>query len=85
MGGVLNNGGGDDPSRHSKAILNHVTITRNPPRPASELASREVLLNWSELLIRNSLIAGNISPLIDSGAVTSYEVANCANLGDSFS
>ena len=84
-GGVLNNGGGDDPSRHSKAILNHVTITRNPPRPASELASREVLLNWSELLIRNSLIAGNISPLIDSGAVTSYEVANCANLGDSFS
>ncbi len=84
-GGVLNNGGGDDPSRHSKAILNHVTITRNPPRPASELASREVLLNWSELLIRNSLIAGNISPLIDNGAVTSYEVANCANLGDSFS
>jgi CSLREA domain-containing protein len=84
-GGVLSNGVGDDPARHSKAVLNHVTITRNPPRPASGLASREVLLNWSELLIRNSLIAGNISPLIDNGAVTGYEVANCANLGDSFS
>nr|WP_298146854.1 CSLREA domain-containing protein [uncultured Pseudomonas sp.] len=83
-GGVLNNGVGADPGRHSKAVLNHVTITRNPPRPAGGLASREVLLNWSELLIRNSLVVGNISSVVDTGALTAYEVANCANLGDSF-
>lgn len=80
-GGVLSNGVASDPSRHSKATLSHVTISQNGPRTVMSDAPKQVLLNWSELLIRNSLIVGNYDVWSTSG----YEATNCANLGDSFS
>ena len=85
VGGVLSNGVAVDPSRHSKVTLEHVTIARNPTRSTNGDEPRQVLLNWGEMLIRNSLIAGNFSPVANDGNVTRYEAANCANLGDSFS
>ncbi|HLD66413.1 MAG TPA: CSLREA domain-containing protein [Pseudomonas sp.] len=82
VGGVLSNGVAGDPSRHSKLTLSHVTITRNEPKTsAAHDLPRQVLLNWSELLIRNSLIVGNY----DAWSTSSHEATNCANLGDSFS
>ena len=82
VGGVLSNGVARDPSRHSKLTLSHVTISQNEPKTsAAHDLPRQVLLNWSELLIRNSLIVGNY----DSWPTSSHEVTNCANLGDSFS
>lgn len=81
-GGVLSNGVARDPSRHSKLTLSHVTISQNEPKTGAERGiPRQVLLNWSELLIRNSLIVGNY----DSWPGSSHEVTNCANLGESFS
>nr|WP_298146848.1 right-handed parallel beta-helix repeat-containing protein [uncultured Pseudomonas sp.] len=57
----------------SKATLSNVTITLN-----RDFANgRDAVENWGELLIRNSIIAGNQD---DNG-----ELTNCTNLGDDYS
>jgi hypothetical protein len=69
--GALSNGR-TDPS--SKATLSNVTIVDTQIETASPYA----VMNWGQLLILNSLIAGNSDSFGD-------EPLNCRNFGDSYS
>ena len=69
-GAVLTNGFLDDPAGpRAKATLTNVTMTAN---------AGYAILNWSDLLVRNSILAGNLDPYSD-------QPANCINLRDNFS
>ena len=78
---ALSNGRADSPGvQHSKATLINVTITRNTN---GEVGEPRAVLNGGELLIRNSIIAGNYdqySDLDNPSAVPS----NCMNVGDHY-
>jgi CSLREA domain-containing protein len=72
--GALTNGPYDTPSKpRSRAILINATLTGN----VADIDNRYAVMNWGELLIRNSLIAGN-------SLLTDIPI-NCQNLGSNFS
>lgn len=65
--------GHESSATSSKATLTNVTITLNQDFPMG----KDAVENWGELLIRNSIIAGNQD---DNG-----ELTNCTNLGGNYS
>jgi CSLREA domain-containing protein len=69
--GALSNGRND---ATSQATLTNVTIVDN----TVELSNRYAVMNWGQLRVRNSVIAGNHEYWGD-------EPVNCRNLGGSFS
>jgi CSLREA domain-containing protein len=72
---AITNGRNDNPPAiRSSATLTNVTIVDG----RSENSNRYGVMNWGQLLIRNSLIAGNSNWPGD-------EVLNCINLGDHYS
>ena len=79
---ALSNGRADSPGvQRSKTTLTNVTITRNTN---GDVGEPRAVLNGGELLIRNSIIAGNYdqySDLDNPSAVPS----NCMNVGDHYS
>ncbi|HLD66414.1 MAG TPA: choice-of-anchor Q domain-containing protein [Pseudomonas sp.] len=73
--GALTNGRNDEPPAiRSKATLTNVTIVDG----IAELSGRYAVMNWGELMIRNSLIAGNREQFGD-------DPINCRNFGSNFS
>ena len=73
--GAITNGRNDNPPAiRSSATLTNVTIVDG----IAEFSNRYAVMNWGQLLIRNSLIAGNREQYGD-------EPVNCQNFGDHYS
>lgn len=81
-GQALSNGRADIPGvQHSKTTLINATITRNINGYVGE---PRAVLNGGELLVRNSIIAGNYDDYDDLDNPSAVH-GNCMNVGDHYS